>query len=155
MWNPRPPIPRYTEWTFQREPTALKVSFANALACALQDDDEDEDTYSDGNALDDIDQLNEIDFDTSNSQWRPPSPSQFISLVDHQVLCKSNQQSEYYWPAKVVQYIPPTGPKVKPLFEIQFFDWKTAKLPRDYFYTMYDEDERSFAQCKVSEKSSC
>lgn len=87
----------------------------------------------------------------AKEEFRPPSPSLFTEFVGARVLCKGNAHSSSgaYWPARVVEYIPPTKATEKPRFKINFFDWKSAKLPRDCFFTQYDEDEVKFADCEV------
>lgn len=51
-----------------------------------------------------------------------------------------------YWPAKLINYIPPTKPNQAGKYAVTWLDGTTGQIPRSWFYTM-SEDE--FATCKV------
>ncbi|KAG8817252.1 hypothetical protein FRC17_011317 [Serendipita sp. 399] len=147
IWNPAP-IPRYTYSTFQDGDVVDKARFREALDQLILDEvddegDEDEEEVSDNQEDDMVEQA---------MDWRPPSPTEFLECVGQPVLCKIRPESKEFWPAKVVAYIPPTKSSVKPRFQVNFFDWKTATVTRDCFYTQYDDDELGFADCKMDRK---
>ena len=152
IYYPKPPLPRYSQTSFQKTPIVDGARFLGAFN-ELNQDDDDEDDEEDGEALPQEESVSDAEHappsQASALDWRPPSPSEFISLVDQLVLCKSKSGSTVYWPAQITAYVAPTKPSQKPRFEVDFFDWKTGEVTRDMFFTQYDEDERKFITCEV------
>jgi hypothetical protein len=150
--------PRYTKESFQKGMDIEKTSFQSAMTLAINDTDIDEGDemiipVEDGREespppSDHSHQSNAMDT-RRDEESRPSTPEGYRDCVNQPVLCKSSPNSATYWPAKVVEYIPPAKHSEKPRFKIDFFDWKTAKLTRDCFFTKYDEDEIKFADCEV------
>ncbi|KAG8858606.1 hypothetical protein FRB91_009574 [Serendipita sp. 411] len=151
IWNPAP-MPRYTQSNFQDGDAVDKVRFRDALDQLIHDEVDDEDDDEEGLHSDEAYWDDDIIEHDKNANWRPPSPTEFIGCVGQPVLCKQRPEAKEFWPAKVVDYIPPTKPSMKPRFQVNFFDWKTAIVARDCFYTQYDDDEASFADCKMDRK---
>jgi hypothetical protein len=150
--------PRYTKESFQKGINIEKESFRSAMKLAIVDTDIDEADemavpVEDGGEespppSDHSHQSNVMDT-RRDEGYRVPTPEGYRDCVNQPVLCKSSPNSATYWPAKVVEYIPPAKFSEKPRFKINFFDWKSAKLTRDCFFTKYDEDEVKFADCEV------
>lgn len=154
IYFPRPPLPRYSQTSFQQG-SIIEAGRFMAAFTELNQDDEDEDEDEDilgqyENAASDSE--HGTSSQVSVPDWRPPSPSEFEYLIDEPVLCKSKSGSTVYWPARIIGYIPPTKPSQKPRFEVGFFDWKTGEVTRDMFLIQYDEDREKFAKCELDRR---
>ncbi|TCD67297.1 hypothetical protein EIP91_000320 [Steccherinum ochraceum] len=80
--------------------------------------------------------------------WRPPPPGFQYEIPGELVLAKDKLNGTQYWPAKMLEYIPPKSPKQKPKYKILFFDGTTKDVAEDMFFT---ESQDGFATCKLGE----
>lgn len=150
MWYPAPPKPRFNQNDFQSEERIDKRSFTDACSRSLRDDDDEDSDEDEETDLFPMPGL--LDFSKPNSsqesEWSPPD---YISLVGYRVLCRKagSDRASYHWPARVKEYFPPKSKAEKPIFLMDFFDWKVARVTRDCFFTPEDEDRDQFARCNV------
>ncbi len=82
----------------------------------------------------------------TQAPWEPPGPNELYDLPGELVLAKEKPRSSEYWPAKLIEYIPPQKPTQKPKYKALFFDGIIKDIPKDMFYSIYDTE---FKSCKV------
>lgn len=59
---------------------------------------------------------------------------------------EKNTRLTVYWPARILQYIPPKRASGEGEYKVEYMDKIEAKIPRSLFYT---EDEEEFYTCEV------
>ncbi|THH01653.1 hypothetical protein EW026_g1088 [Hermanssonia centrifuga] len=82
----------------------------------------------------------------TQAPWEPPGPNELYDLPGELVLAKEKPRSSEYWPAKLIEYIPPQKPTQKPKYKALFFDGIIKDIPKDMFYSIYDTE---FKSCKM------
>lgn len=83
----------------------------------------------------------------TSSRFSPPPPDVLLEIPGELVLARVKKNELQYWPAKVLEYIPPKHAKDHSKYAVLFCDSTTAEIPRELFF-VYDDD--GFHSCKVS-----
>ena len=82
--------------------------------------------------------------------WRAPPPEETLQIPGEPVFAESQRRGRglkgYYWPAKIIRYVPPSSSREPQRYTVLFMDSFEEDLPRNKFYT-YTDDE--FGTCKV------
>ncbi|KAJ6531170.1 hypothetical protein B0H19DRAFT_1040567 [Mycena capillaripes] len=81
---------------------------------------------------------------TVDPDWVPPTEDETLIIPGEQIIARENKSAKYHWPAQILAYIPPPNPSKVGLYEIEWMDRTTAKVPRDWFYSM---EEDGFGTC--------
>lgn len=79
--------------------------------------------------------------------WSPPPADDSLSIPGEPVYAKDKKSRRDYWPAEILEYVPPTKRGQKPKYKLRFLDRKELYVTRDMFYA---QDESEFATCQVS-----
>lgn len=80
--------------------------------------------------------------------WVPPEPEPELNLPGELVLSRDrSSRTVDYWPAKLIEYIPPTSRKQAPRYKVTWLDDSEGIVERSWFYAM---NEDGFGTCKVS-----
>ncbi|KAJ6501994.1 hypothetical protein C8R45DRAFT_861671 [Mycena sanguinolenta] len=87
----------------------------------------------------------------SDRGWSPPPPDTSLDIPGEKVLARESKTSKYYWPALILDYIAPSRPSDRGLYEIKWVDERTAKVPRELFYSV---EEDGFGMCPLGKYSS-
>ncbi|TFK46632.1 hypothetical protein OE88DRAFT_1687381 [Heliocybe sulcata] len=88
------------------------------------------------------------DLDLELDRWSPPPPDSLLEIPGELVLARESTKKTEYWPAKVMAYIPPPRPTVKPKYELLYLDSAVIQVTRDLFFTCEDPE---FMSCKLGE----
>lgn len=78
--------------------------------------------------------------------WKPPPRDETLEIPGELVLAREKKMYTDYWPAKLLEYIPPSNPKQRPRYKAQFYDGDVKNIDADWFYTQLD---KGFGTCKV------
>ena len=78
--------------------------------------------------------------------WKPPRRDETLEIPGELVLAREKKMYTDYWPAKLLEYIPPSNPKQRPRYKAQFYDGDVKNIDVDWFYTQLD---KGFGTCKV------
>lgn len=78
--------------------------------------------------------------------WKPPPRDETLEIPGELVLAREKKMYTDYWPAKLLEYIPPSNPKQHPRYKAQFYDGEVKNIDADWFYTQLD---KGFGTCKV------
>ncbi|KAH9917457.1 uncharacterized protein B0H18DRAFT_1034780 [Fomitopsis serialis] len=78
--------------------------------------------------------------------WRPPPCDPSLELPGELVLAKEKKPFTDYWPAKLLEYIPPTNPKQRPRYKAEFYDGMIKNIDSDWFFTV---EHKQFKSCKL------
>lgn len=84
--------------------------------------------------------------DVEEDPWIPPLPNFEYDIPGELVLSKDKANSTQYWPAKILEYVPPKHRKQKPRYKVLFFDHTVKDVTEDMFFT---ESHDAFGTCKV------
>ena len=86
------------------------------------------------------------DFGTVDEDlWVPPEPEYEPGEL---VLSRDRpSRTVDYWPAKLIEYVPPTNRKQPPRYKVTWLDDTEGIVERSWFYAM---NEDGFGTCKVS-----
>lgn len=86
--------------------------------------------------------------DTVNDdkEWTPPPPNPLYEIPGEPILAKESTSKTQFWPAKILDYVPPTNRFQKPKYRVLFFDGTVKNLTATMFYT---EDDDGFKDCVV------
>ncbi|KAF9469412.1 hypothetical protein BDZ94DRAFT_1303884 [Collybia nuda] len=79
-------------------------------------------------------------------RWSPPPADDTLTIPGELILAREKRPNTTYWPARILQYVPPKKRSQEPKYLVEFLDGKKLYIPRDIFYTT---DEDSFATCEV------
>ncbi|EJD02178.1 uncharacterized protein FOMMEDRAFT_147243 [Fomitiporia mediterranea MF3/22] len=84
------------------------------------------------------------------SPWSPPPPDPNVTIPGEHVLSatKAKGCSGKYYPAKIIAYVAPSDPTVRPKYTVHFMDNIQEDVTRDKFY-IYEQEE--FGTCKLGE----
>lgn len=88
--------------------------------------------------------------------WEPPPPPENLMIPGEPVLCRKSRSEGHtvrYWPAKIMNYLPPKHRNEQAKYEVHFFDRETLKVSRDRFFTCFDEGFGSCTVCSLNESS--
>ncbi|KAI0780528.1 hypothetical protein BD413DRAFT_497786 [Trametes elegans] len=97
-----------------------------------------------------------IDLDAGLSEsrpepsWRPPGPDPLLDIPGELVLARDSKARMQYWPAKLLEYIPPQNPRHKPKYKTLFFDGTIKSIDPEWFWTTADIE---FSTCKLGEST--
>ncbi|KAF5331036.1 hypothetical protein D9619_005267 [Psilocybe cf. subviscida] len=81
--------------------------------------------------------------------WVPPEPEHGLDLPDELVLSRDRpSRTVDYWPAKLLEYIPPTNRKQAPRYRVTWLDDTEGIVERSWFYTMRED---GFGTCKLGQ----
>ncbi|KAI0636580.1 hypothetical protein C8Q77DRAFT_1215574 [Trametes polyzona] len=84
------------------------------------------------------------------STWHPPSANPLLELPGELVLAREGRARTQYWPAKLLEYIPPKNARQRPRYKALFFDGTKLSIEPDWFWTTADEE---FATCNLGEST--
>ncbi|THH08324.1 hypothetical protein EW145_g2783 [Phellinidium pouzarii] len=79
-------------------------------------------------------------------KWSPPPPDVHIQIPGELVLAKEKRSKRYFWPAKVIGYVPPDNFKARAKYLVKFLDNTEFEISRDMFY-IYEQEE--FGTCQL------
>lgn len=79
-------------------------------------------------------------------RWSPPDADDTLTIPGELILAREGRRQTTYWPARILQYIPPKKWKQEPKYLVEYLDDTKLAIPRDIFYTT---DEDQFATCLV------
>ncbi|KAL5511350.1 hypothetical protein ACEPAH_4566 [Sanghuangporus vaninii] len=87
---------------------------------------------------------------TEEESWSPPPPDPNITIPGEYVLCTTNTKGYFgkFYPAKVIAYVPPSGPNDRSRYKVHFMDNFDEDVTRDMFY-IYEQE--GFGTCKLGE----
>ncbi|KAH7914017.1 hypothetical protein BJ138DRAFT_1144736 [Hygrophoropsis aurantiaca] len=77
--------------------------------------------------------------------WTPPAPDITLQIPGESVFAMAPRSTKF-WPARLLEYIPPTKPKQKQKYRAIFLDDEEYLLPREKFYVF---GQPEFATCEV------
>lgn len=157
---------RFTEYDFTSPPipSGLQESFRNALQEAMDDDDDDDEPLDLDTIRANASQTREhasspvhVAISERNGEeghsWEPSPPPENLMIPGEPVLCRKSRSEGYtvsYWPAKIMNHIPPSRRNGKAKYEVHFFDRETAKVSRDQFFTCFDDGFSSCTVCSLN-----
>ncbi|EPS96859.1 hypothetical protein FOMPIDRAFT_85458 [Fomitopsis schrenkii] len=78
--------------------------------------------------------------------WKPPPRDETLEIPGELVLAREKKMYTEYWPAKLLEYIPPSNPKQHPRYKAQFYDGEIKNIDADWFHTQLD---KGFGTCKL------
>ncbi|THH31120.1 hypothetical protein EUX98_g3076 [Antrodiella citrinella] len=78
----------------------------------------------------------------------PPPPNFEYDIPGELVLSKDKSKSTQFWPAKILEYVPPKNAKQKPRYKVLFFDHSIRDVTEDMFLS---ESQEGFGTCKLGE----
>jgi len=76
----------------------------------------------------------------------PPSEDCMLDYPGELLMAKSRLSEGVYWPAQMIEYIPPKKKGQLGLYKVQFLDLTIKEIPRTFFYT---SEQNEFTTCKV------
>ncbi|KAK7693919.1 hypothetical protein QCA50_003493 [Cerrena zonata] len=84
----------------------------------------------------------------SDEDWTPPPPNPMYEIPGELILAKESATKTQFWPAKILDYVPPTDRLQKPKYRVLFFDGTIKNLRATLFYTEVDD---GFKDCVLGE----
>ncbi|KAH8106947.1 hypothetical protein BXZ70DRAFT_262674 [Cristinia sonorae] len=90
----------------------------------------------------------ELNQRVEEESWAPPPANFAYDIPGELILAKDKISSTQYWPAKIIEYVPPKHQKQRPRYKVLFFDHTVKDIPEDMFFT---ETQEGFATCKLGE----
>ncbi|KAL5529516.1 hypothetical protein ACEPAG_5501 [Sanghuangporus baumii] len=80
--------------------------------------------------------------------WSPPLPDPNVTIPGEYVLCTTKTKGYFgkFYPAKVIAYVPPSGPNDPSRYKVHFMDNFDEDVTRDMFY-IYEQE--GFGTCKL------
>ncbi|KAL5532850.1 hypothetical protein ACEPAF_4624 [Sanghuangporus sanghuang] len=87
---------------------------------------------------------------TQGEPWSPPPPDPNVTIPGEYVLCTTKTKGYFgkFYPAKVIAYVPPSGPNDPSRYKVHFMDNFDEDVTRDMFY-IYEQE--GFGTCKLGE----
>ncbi|TFK36333.1 hypothetical protein BDQ12DRAFT_736939 [Crucibulum laeve] len=83
------------------------------------------------------------------SDWIPPGPDEELKIPGEIVLAHATRSPSFYWPAHVLDYVPPIDRRQKEgRYCVQYLDNTEEFIPRSWFFVAEDD---GFATCKLGE----
>lgn len=79
-------------------------------------------------------------------RWSPPPADDTLTIPGELILARESRAKTTYWPAKILQYIPPKKRSEDPKYLVEFLDEFKGSIPRSLFHTT---DDDQFATCIV------
>ncbi|KZT70075.1 hypothetical protein DAEQUDRAFT_756501 [Daedalea quercina L-15889] len=80
-------------------------------------------------------------------RWRPPPRDLNLEIPGELVLAKEKKMYTEYWPAKLLEYIPPTHPRQRPRYKALFYDGIIKNIDADWFFSVWDN--KNLVKCKL------
>ena len=80
------------------------------------------------------------------AKWTPEEVDQSLEIPGEPVLSLEKKNRTEYWPAQVLEYLPPTVPRQKGRYKLLFLDLQEALVTRDMFFS---QEQEGFHSCKV------
>ena len=80
-----------------------------------------------------------------DENWTPPPPGPY-EIPGELVLAKESSTRTQFWPAKIIDYIPPSNRAQKPKYRVLFFDGLVRNITATMFYA---EHQDGFRDCVV------
>ncbi|KLO07330.1 hypothetical protein SCHPADRAFT_653409 [Schizopora paradoxa] len=80
--------------------------------------------------------------------WSPPPADDSLSIPGEPVYAKDKKSRRDYWPAEILEYVPPTKSSQKGRYKLRFLDRTELFVTRDMFYS---QDEPEFATCRLGD----
>lgn len=100
--------------------------------------------------------LSEVRSDLSEEEEQehePPLENESLEIPGELLLARSAKTSlNEFWPAKLLEYIPPKKKEKEGKYRIVFLDTTQEVIPRKFFYT---QNEDGYLTCKVRASSYC
>jgi hypothetical protein len=76
-----------------------------------------------------------------------PEADILLEIPGEPIYAKEKEKATEFWPAKILEFVPPTGKNQKQgKYKIVFFDGKEKVIPREWFYIVGQD---GFAEAKV------
>ncbi|KAI8989818.1 hypothetical protein BD414DRAFT_485269 [Trametes punicea] len=97
----------------------------------------------------DDDDLSDLDLSPDRT-WRAPSANPLLEIPGELILARDGKVNTQYWPAKILEYIKPQGPRQRPKYKVLFFDGTIMAIEPDMFWTTTDD---GFATCKLGDST--
>ena len=94
----------------------------------------------------DTDDVQDYEPCTDEGPWVPPRANFEYDIPGELVLARDRVNATQYWPAKILEYIPPKHRKQKARYKVLFFDHTIKDITEDMFFT---DTQDGFATCKV------
>ncbi|KAL5490010.1 hypothetical protein ACEPAI_4843 [Sanghuangporus weigelae] len=87
---------------------------------------------------------------TEGEPWSPSPPDPNVTIPGEYVLCTTKIKGYFrkFYPAKVIAYVPPSGPNDPSRYKVHFMDNFDEDVTRDMFY-IYEQE--GFGTCKLGE----
>jgi hypothetical protein len=104
-----------------------------------------------GNKTSASDAEDEIDVDISDfkkeeDRWSPPPADDSLDIPGELLLARETKNSTVYWPARIIEYVPPEQRTETGGYLVEFLDSTQIVVPRQLFFT---SEEDGFTTCKV------
>jgi hypothetical protein len=96
-------------------------------------------------SADDLD-MEISDFKHDEDRWSPPPADDSLEIPGELLFARDRQSSAIYWPAKILEYVPPRKRTQEPKYRLEFLDNTVLEIPRKLFFTSEDD---GFTTCKV------
>ncbi|KAF5369170.1 hypothetical protein D9615_009985 [Tricholomella constricta] len=87
-----------------------------------------------------------VDGNISQPRWSPPPPDELLQIPGELLLAQDRATSAIYWPAQILEYVPPKKERQRPKYRVLFLDKVQRDIPREWFFT---SEENEFATCKL------
>ncbi|KAJ6622865.1 hypothetical protein B0H10DRAFT_1944195 [Mycena sp. CBHHK59/15] len=85
--------------------------------------------------------------DAESLRWSPPPPDSSLTIPGELVLAHDAKRNKtIYWPARILEYLPPAKPGLPGRYAIQWIDLTQCALPRTAFFAYEDA---GFGTCKL------
>ena len=94
----------------------------------------------------------EFDMDVSDAvkreedRWSPPPADDSLEIPGELIFAREKPSSAYYWPARILEYVPPKKRTQEGKYRLEFLDNLVLVVARKSFFT---SEEDGFNTCKV------
>lgn len=86
-------------------------------------------------------------FKREEDTWSPPPADDSLEIPGELIFARENPSSAYYWPARILEYVPPKRRTQEGMYRLEFLDNLVLVISRKCFFT---SEEDGFTTCKVS-----
>jgi hypothetical protein len=87
-----------------------------------------------------------LDFKREEDRWSPPPADDSLEIPGELLFARDKQSSAFYWPATILEYVPPKKRTQEAKYRLEFLDSMVLDIPRKLFFT---SEEDGFTTCKV------
>lgn len=94
------------------------------------------------------------DFKREEDRWSPPSADDSLEIPGELLFARDRQSSTIYWPARILEYLPPKKRTQEGKYRLEFLDNMVLDIPRKLFFI---SEEDGFTTCKLGkwESATC